>query len=115
MAGQVTYTFDVPDDMGEKVTQLEMKMLKLDEEQQAHKRATGDNLKAAHELTKASLVGVKEGEEYKKLSLADGSIDTWWKEASAPLRQLAAAAYLEVNQPKEEQSKAFLATKKVKV
>lgn len=112
---KTVYTFDVPEEMGEKVTQVEVKMLRLEEEQQAHKRSGGDNLKAAHELSKAALAGSYEGETYTKLSLGDGSVDTFWKEASPPLRQLIAAAYLDVNQPKEEHSKAFLATKKIKV
>lgn len=112
---KTVYTFDVPPEMGEEVTQVEIKMLRLHEEQDAHKRSGGDNMKAAHELSKTALVGVFRGEEYKKLGLGDGSVDTFWKEASSPLRQLIAAAYLDVNQPKEESTKAFLATKKIKV
>ena len=92
---KITYEFDVPEEYADDVVSVEVKMLTLDEESMANKRGGSDNTKTAHELTKASLVSatrkVEGGESVIKLGIGDGSVDTFWKEISSPVRQLIAS------------------------
>lgn len=93
------------------VSEVGLITLTSDEELAATKRGNRDTAKMATELAKTALVEA----DGKALKLGDGSVDTFWKTLDPRLRQLVLTAYAELHGADEEDSKAFLASRKARV
>ena len=105
--------FDISSSLAEQtgIHQVGLQTLTGDEELLCFKKAKGENAKLATELAKTALVEA----DGKKLSLADGTVDTFWKELDPRLRQLVLTAYTELHAAKEEDTDSFLKSRKVRV
>lgn len=108
------HLFSVPGKLSSETDIQEVGLITLtaDEELQAYKRAgQKDNAKLATELAKAALVEFNG----KPLKLADGTVDTFWKNLDPRVRQLVLSAYAELHGADEDDQKSFLASRKVRV
>lgn len=105
--------FDVPESIAEEsgIKSVGMVTLTSDEELTCFKRAKGDNAKLATELAKTALVEA----DGKPLSQGDGTVDTFWKNCQPKLRQLILTAYGELHAAPEEDTQAFLKSRKLRV
>jgi hypothetical protein len=90
--------------------------LSADEELAAYKRANGDSARLANELAKTCIVEVVDtAGAAKKLSLADGSVDIFWKSLDPRVRQLVLGGYAELHAAKDEDARSFLKSRKIRV
>lgn len=85
--------------------------LTAQEELDCFKRGQANNAKLASELAKACFVEA----DGVKLSLADGSVDTYWSNMEPQLRQLVLTAYGEIHAVKDEDAAVFLKSRKLRV
>lgn len=113
---RIAYTFEVPATVEAPFRAVTLRMNTVQEEADAYARANNAPVKAVQEQVKAALVSVMGTDGVlKKLSLADGSADTFFNSLEGPARELVALAWQEINAAKEEDKKAFLLTKKASV
>jgi len=112
-AARPVHVFTVPPSLSQDagVTEVGLITLTADEELQAFSRGKKDNAKLAIELAKAALVEV----DGKQLKLADGTVDTFWKDVDPRIRQLIMTAYAELHGADEEDQKSFLKSRKIRV
>lgn len=116
MADRLSFTFEVPPTIDAPFKSISLRMNTVTEEQDAYARVNNSPVRAIGEQIKASLVSYTDGKgELRKLSLADGSADTFYSSVEGPARELLALAWSEINSAKEDDKKAFLKTKKVSV
>lgn len=114
-APRPVYVFDLPEELAgqdEHVKQsVGLVKLTLDEEMQALARAAGDSIKMAYYCARASLVEI----DGRKLNKGEAEDESVLRHADPVIRQLIVAAYGEISTTSEENSKKFLASKRVKV
>ena len=108
--------FTIPEHLVEEgIDEIGMITMSADEELAAYKRSGGDTAKLATELVKTCLVEASAGGVPQKLSLADGSVDGFWKKLDPRVRQLVMTAYAELHTAKEEDAKSFTKSRRVRV
>lgn len=118
-ANRLVYTFDVPvqyqsgELMEGKLEQVGIRKLTVEEEKMANNRAS-EGIAKAEEVVKASWIEATINGETKRMSLADGSVDSLWKQLDPQQRTLIASAYSDVNMVKDDEVKPFLSSRKVK-
>jgi len=105
------HVFAIPESLANGTTSVGMVTLTAEEELLAWKRSRGENARLATELVKASLAEVN-GEP---VTLHDGSVDAFWKDLHPKIRQLVLTAYADLHAAEEDDQKAFLASRRVKV
>lgn len=107
------HTFDVPEALAAVSGIKSVGMVELNalDEMQAAKKAKGDAMRLAYELSKAALVEVN-GE---KLSAADGSLESAWLRMNPKVRSLVLAAYGDLHSPPDGSVDDFLKSRQVKV
>lgn len=106
------HLFDMPPRVAESgISQVGLVTLTSDEELMAWKTTKGDKAALAMALALSSLVEVN-GQPVKR---GDGSADSVWKEMSPQARELVLTAYAELHKVEEEDTAAFLKSRKVKV
>lgn len=105
------YVYQVPKEISAEITSVGMRALTTEEELNAWKRSGGEQARLANELVMASVCEVAG----KPVGLADGTVDSFWKECPPVLRQLVLSAYGEIHTPKEAAVKVFLASRQVRV
>lgn len=93
------------------ITEVGIVELLGDEEIDATKRALGDPYRLGFELAKASIALVNG----KRVTVADASLDRAWKQLGPAGRKLVAGAYQQVNNPTDDESEAFMASRRVEV
>lgn len=109
---RVIHRYDVPERVGQgEYKTLGMVELTGHDELQAAKRAHGDAIALAWELAKQSLREVN-GE---RVSVADGSVEKAFNRMPPRVRSLVMAGYSDLHNVEEEDSKAFLKTRKASV
>lgn len=113
---RVGFIFERPTSVDAPFKTITMRMNTVTEEQDAYARVNNSPVRAVGEQIKAGLVNYTDDKgTLHKLSLADGSVDTFYNTLEGPARELVAAAWQEINQVKEDDKKAFLKTKRVAV
>lgn len=107
------HTFTVPAQLAEQTGVSSVGLVELTalDELGAAKRAKGDAMRLAYELSKSALAEVN-GE---KLSFADGSLDRTWAVIHPKIRNMVLAAYSELHSPPEGSVDDFLKSRQVKV
>lgn len=107
------YLYDIPEHLAKEagVSSVGLVTLTADEELTCFKRARNDSAKMATELSMAALVEA----DGKKLTGADGSVDSFWKNLDPRIRQLVMTAYTELHAAKEEDQQSFLKSRTIRV
>lgn len=110
---RVVYEYDVPAEYAglREIKTIGLVELTAEEEMQATRRARGDGIRLAFELSKQSLHEVN-GE---KINHSDGSGDRLWNEMPPKVRNLVLRAYTELHSPDDEATMGFTASRRVKV
>lgn len=110
-AGRVVFEYDLPLELVEVssgIASVGIAELTADEELQASRRTRGDSLRLTFELARESLVTVALANGARqRVSLVDGTADTAWNKLHPKARQLVAQAYVEVNNPTQDQAASF--------
>lgn len=105
------YVYDIPDEYAQDCKSFGMVQLTASDELMAARRCGSDTMKLSHEMLKQALVEING----TAVGLADGSADTAFERMSPIVRQFVMAAYGDLHSPKEEATKSFLTTRRVKV
>lgn len=105
------YVYEVPASLDVGVRSLGLVELTAGEELMAAKRASGDSMRLAYELSKEALRRLDD----RALSAADGSIDVAWSAMSPKLRNLVLSAYNDLHAPAEAEVRGFLKSRTVQV
>jgi len=116
---RLIYTYDIPlqyqagELLDGKLMSIGIRKLTVEEEKMANNRAS-EGIGKAEEVVKSSWVEATINDETKRISLADGSADSLWKQLDPQQRTLIASAYSDVNMVKDDEVKPFLSSRKVK-
>ena len=105
------YEYDVPARFANGITSIGVIKLTSQEELMAAKRAHNDSHKLAYELALQSLAEING----QRVSLADGTADTAFKDMDPQVRQLVLQAYADQHVPEEADVRDFRASRRVKV
>lgn len=107
------FLYTVPDNLVQEVgvSELGFVTLTAEEELQAYNRGNKDSGQIATELAKACLVEA----DSKKLSMFDGTADSFWKMAHPKLRQLVTDTYAELHHNSDKDKATFLQSRRVRV
>lgn len=113
---RVVYEYPVPEEFqecsgGEKITSIGVAELTPQEELDAARRAGGDNMALALELSKTAMVEVNG----TPVTIGDGSADIWWSKMRPQLRTLITTVYADNNTPSEKAVEGFRKGRKAKV
>lgn len=131
---RAVYTYDIPGKLARETgfAALGFYKLTVEEEMAATRRARGDAMRLAMELSKQSLCAytpfqepaeeADEGEPEQEqrpvaalhVGQADGSVDTLWARLDPKLRTMAMAAYGDLHQPEEAAVDVFLKSRRVR-
>lgn len=126
-ANRPIHDFEVPDDVRDEiapemsdsiddVTAIAMRVLTPQEERMAIKRAGADLGQIVYELNVASLAEVKvEGEPVHVVAGNPTEAQRRLHRMHPKIRDLVTQAYNDIHRPKEEQTKGFLASRKVRL
>ena len=109
---RVVYSYDVPVTMrgAHGIESVGLHELTVNEEAMATKRAGGDPVRLAFELTKQSLAEING----QPVSLADATADRAWKTMPAKLRNSIVTEFTKLHTPTDEEMSAFTGSMKIK-
>lgn len=106
------YSYAVPPSLsGLGVASVGLVELTAEEEMMATRRAHGDPVRLAFELSKESLRMI----DGKSVGLANGSADSAWQSMHPKVRNLVVMAYGSLHAPRDDEQAAFLQSRQVAV
>lgn len=107
-------TYTVPESMRDASKQpakVSFRQLTADEELTASKAGKFDVMRSQYEAVKLSIVAV----DGKPVSVADGTVDSFWEHADPRLRSLLIDAYNRLSSPTREESASFFKSAQIEV
>jgi len=105
------HVYKVPMGVDPSIESVGLVEITSDEELMAEKLAHGDRGRIPIELAK-SMISEIDG---KRVSQADGSVDSAWERMTPKMRNLITSAYVRLHIPQKEETDSFFASLEVKV
>jgi hypothetical protein len=107
-------TYTIPEelrDASKRPETVSLRLLTSDEELQASRAGKFDIMKSQYEATKLMIVAL----DGKPVSVADGSVDSFWERADPRVRNLLIEAYNRLSSPTRGQQDDFFKSARIEV